>query len=113
MRLLFLCLLVPFFVSTAVLADEEDPFLAVSEAKPVRERWQDCTAAGVKRHLEGSRPAEAVADLAFSGCKAQEAALVRVLGRRLGPSAARRIVADLRTYDRLVLTRIIERLRSK
>ena len=113
MRIIILWIVILFVAGTGARADEEDPFLTVSEAKPVREQWQECTAGAVKRHWESSRPAEAIADLALSGCKAREAALVKVLGRRLGTGAARRIVADLRNYDRLVLTRIIERLRGK
>jgi hypothetical protein len=113
MRILVLCLVIPFFVASTARADEEDPFLSVSEAMPLRQRWQDCAAQAVKRHLDSERPAEAVADLAFAACKSREAALANVLGRRLGKAAARRIVTELRNYDRLVLTRIIERLRGK
>jgi hypothetical protein len=113
MRLVILCVAILFVVGTAARADEEDPYLSVTEAKPLRDRWQDCTAAAVKRHLESSKPAEDIADLALSSCKSRETALANVLGRRLGAAAARRIVADLRGYDRLVLTRIIERLRAR
>ncbi len=112
MRVIVLCMAVSFVVGTAALADEPDPFLPVIEAKPWRERWQDCAASAVKRHLDSSRSAEAIADMALASCKAREAALANVLRRRVGLSAARRIVAELRTYDRLVLTRIIERLRG-
>jgi hypothetical protein len=100
-------------LSPAASADEADPFLSMSDAKPLREQWQDCAAAAVKRRLADRRPAEAIADLALGACESREAALVRVLGRRLGMAAARRIVAELRAYDRLVLARIIERLRGK
>jgi hypothetical protein len=113
MRIVALLILILFVASAGARADEADPFLTVSEAKPIREQWQACTAAAVKRHWESSRPAEAIADLALSGCKARETALVKVLARRLGTAAAGRIVADLRNYDRLVLARIIERLRGK
>lgn len=113
MRIILLCMAILFVVGIPARADEEDPYLSVSEAKPLRERWQDCTAAAVKRHLESSRGAEDIADLALSACKVRENALVNVLGRRLGTAAGRRIVGELRTYDRIVLIRIIERLRGK
>ena len=112
MRIIVLCIAISFVVGTGVLADEPDPFLSVEEAKPLREQWQDCAATAVKRHLDSDRSAEAIADLALGGCKKRETALANVLRRRLGLSAARRIVAELRTYDRQVLTRIIERLRG-
>jgi hypothetical protein len=111
MRIVVLCIVISLLGSTAAGADE-DPFLSVSEAQPLRERWQDCAAAAVKRHLDRGEPAEAVADKALGGCKGREAALANVLRRRLGMAAARRIVDELRTYDRAVLTRIIERLRG-
>ncbi len=113
MRIIVLCIVIPFLLGLPVRADEADPFLSVVEAKPVRERWQDCTASAVKRHIDTDRSAEAIADLALAGCRAREAALVNVLSRRLGMRAARRIVSELRGYDRIVLTRIIERLRGK
>jgi hypothetical protein len=112
MRIIVLCVAILLGVGTAARADEPDPFLSVSEAKPLRERWQDCAASAVKPHLDTSRSAEAIADMALASCKAREAALANVLRRRVGLAAARRIVAELRTYDRLVLTRIIERLRG-
>jgi hypothetical protein len=111
--LLILILFVAGVAGTEARADEADPFLTVSEAKPIREQWQACTAAAVKRDWESSRPAEAIAERALSGCKTRETALVKVLARRLGRAAARRIVTNLRDFDRLVLTRIIERLRGK
>jgi hypothetical protein len=113
MRILAFVIAISLVFGTAVRADEPDSSGSLAEAQPFRDRWQACTAAAVKRRLEGKRPAEAVADLALDACKAQEAALANVLKRRLGPSAARRVVDDLRTYDRVVLTRIIERLRGK
>jgi hypothetical protein len=113
MRIILLCMAILFVVGTPARADEEDPYLSVAEAKPLRERWQDCTAAAVKRHLESSRGAAEIADLALSTCKTRENALANVLGRRLGTAAGRRIVGELRTYDRIVLIRIIERLRGK
>jgi len=113
MRILVLCLVIPFFVASTARADEEDPFLSVSEAMPLREGWQACTAQGVRRHLDSEKPAEAVANIALAGCKSRETALANVLGRRLGKAAARRIVTELRNRDGDVLTRIIERLRSK
>ncbi len=107
-------LLVLFLALSAVaIADEADPFLSVRKAKPYRERWQDCTAAEVKRSLRGTRSTEVVVDEAFASCKSREAALARVLRGRLGAASARRIVTDLRAYDRSVLIRIIERLRGK
>jgi hypothetical protein len=113
MRTVVFCVLALFILSSAARADQADPFLSVAEAKPLREAWQECTAAAAKRGLTHSRLAEAIADSALAACKPREAALVRVLGRRLGTAAGRRIVADLGAYDRLVLIRIIERLRGK
>jgi hypothetical protein len=113
MRIIVLCLVFLFFLPPLARADEADPFLSVTEAKPFRDRWQECTASAVKRQLESSRSAERIADLALRACRSRETALVQVLSRRLGTASARRIVAELRTYDRLVLTRIIGRIRGK
>ena len=110
--LMFLAL-VALVSFTAALADEPDPLLSIAEAKPYRERWQDCAASAVERELRGARPAEAIVDAALMSCRDREAALARVLRRRIGASSARRIVEDLRAYDRLVLIRIVERLRGK
>ena len=113
MRILKLLLVFAFALSAGAIADEADPFLSVAEAKPYRERWQDCTASEIKRSLPGSRSVEAVVDEAFASCKGRETALGQVLRRRVGAASARRIVTDLRDYDRAVLIRIIERLRGK
>lgn len=113
MRISVLCLLVSLMAGGWAHADEADPFLSVEAAMPFRERWQDCTAAAVKRQLDGQRPAEAVLDIAFRGCKARENALIKVLSRRLGPSGAQRVVAELRDRDRMALARIMERLRAR
>lgn len=113
MRILAFVVVISLVFGPAARADEADPSVSLAEAQPFRERWQACTAAAVKRRLEGKRPAEAVADLALAACKAQEAALANLLKRRLGAAAAGRIIRELRAYDRLVLTRIIERLRGK
>jgi hypothetical protein len=94
-------------------ADEPDPLLLVAEAKPARDLWQDCTAAAVKENLASKRSPEAIAALALEHCKAREKAVVGILKKRLGAAQAGRIVADLRAYDTLVLTRIIERLRGE
>jgi hypothetical protein len=96
----------------AALADEPDPFLSVAEAAPARERWQSCTASVAKEQLSGTRPAAAVADLAFDRCKTRETALRNLLKRRLGAASAERIVEELRSFDRSLLIRIIEKLRS-
>jgi hypothetical protein len=98
--------------ATSSLADEPDPFLTLEQAKPYRERWQNCTALVAKQNLSGPRSAAAVVDLAFQRCKAQESALRNVLRRRLGAVSADRIVADLRGFDRSLLIRIIDKLRS-
>ena len=98
--------------ATGSLADEPDPFLTLEQAKPYRERWQNCTASVAKQNLSGPRAAAAVADLAFQRCEAQESALRNVLSRRLGAASADRIVADLRGFDRSLLIRIIDKLRS-
>src|SRR3712207_1549555 len=113
MRIIVLCVAISLALCLPARADEADPFLSVTEVTPARERWQDCTASAVKRHLDSNRPAEAIVDMALAGCRGREAAVVDVLRRRLGPSGARRIVSELRGYDRLVLTRIIERLRGR
>ncbi|MDQ4135144.1 MAG: hypothetical protein M3158_03070 [Pseudomonadota bacterium] len=96
----------------AALADEPDPFLTLEQAKPYRERWQTCTATAAKENLEGTLPAAEIADRAFEHCKAREAALRNVLKRRLGAASANRIVDDLRGFDRSLLIRVIEKLRS-
>ena len=36
---------------TAATADEPDPFLSVAEAKPFRERWQECTVSAVENRF--------------------------------------------------------------
>ena len=93
-------------------ADEAEPSFLATAAKPLRDRWQGCTAAAVKAHLDSKRPAESIADLALERCKAQEAALGRALKAQLGQTRADRIVTDLREFDRSVLIRIIEKLRG-
>jgi hypothetical protein len=98
--------------AAAARADEPDPFLSLEQAKPYRERWQTCTASVAKEKLGGTLPPAAVADLAFERCKAREAALRNALKRRLGTAASNRIVDDLRGFDRSVLIRVIEKLRS-
>src|SRR3712207_5215576 len=103
MRILWFFLPLAALISTLAIADEPDPFLPVAEAKPYRERWQDCTASAIKRNLHAERPTEAVVESALASCKGREAALGRVLRRRVGSASARRIVADLRDYDRAIL----------
>jgi hypothetical protein len=98
--------------STHAAADEPDPFLSLEQAKPYRERWQNCTAAVAKENLSGTLPAAEIADLGFERCKARETALRNVLKRRLGTASADRIVDELRGFDRSLLIRVIERLRS-
>lgn len=112
MRKIIVFLVISVMGATAALADEPDPFLSLAEAKPARERWQSCTASVAKELLGGNRSAEAIADLSFERCKARETALRNVLKRRLGTASADRVVADLRGFDRSLLIRIIERLRS-
>jgi hypothetical protein len=99
--------------SSGVRADEFDPLLAIGEARPYRERWQACAAEAVERELQGQRPVKAVVDDALESCRDRESALARLLRRRMDARSVRRIVGELRDYDRLVLTRILERLRSK
>lgn len=99
-------------MGTAALADELDPFLSVEQATPYRERWQTCTAGIAKEKLGGTLPAAAVADLAFERCRGREAALRNLLKRRLGAASAGRIVDDLRGFDRSLLIRVIEKLRT-
>jgi hypothetical protein len=98
--------------AAAARADEPDPFLTLEQAKPYRERWQNCTAAVAKENLSGTVPAAEIADRAFERCRAREAALRAVLRRRLGAASADRIVDDLRGFDRSLLIRVIEKLRS-
>jgi hypothetical protein len=85
----------------------------VAEAKPFRERWQECTVSTVETGLHRAASAEAVVDAALKRCRADERALARVLARRIGAVSSRRVVTELREYDRLVLTRIVERLRGR
>ena len=112
MRKIFVLLSFLLVGAPAALADEPDPFLPLEQVKPYRERWQTCTASIVKRNLSGSRPAADIADIAFERCKAAEIALRNALKRRLGTASADRIVGDLRGFDRSLLIRVIEKLRS-
>lgn len=98
--------------ASAARADEPDPFLSLEQAKPYRERWQNCTAAVAKENLSGALAAPDIADRAFERCKAKEAALRGILKRRLGAASANRIVDELRGFDRSLLIRVIEKLRS-
>lgn len=98
---------------TVAIADEPDPFQLVAEARPFREHWQECTASAVEAGLRSAGSAKAVVDAALKRCRADERALARALSRRMGPDSSRRIVTELREYDRLVLTRIVERLRAR
>jgi hypothetical protein len=112
MRKIVVLLAFSLFGATGSLADEPDPFFSLEQAKPYRERWQNCTASVAKQNLSGPRSAPVVADLAFERCKAQETALRNVLKRRLGAVSADRIVGDLRGFDRSLLIRIIDKLRA-
>ena len=96
----------------ASLADEPDPFLSVEQAKPYRDRWQNCTASVAKQNLSGSRTAADIADLAFERCKGPQTALKTFLARRLGSASADRVIEDLRDFDRSLLIRVIEKLRK-
>jgi hypothetical protein len=116
MRILIVCIVIlgslPASLSS-VRADEFDPLLSITEAKPYRERWQECAASAVERELEGKRPVQAIVDGALNSCRDRESALAQLLHRRVGVRSARRIVSSLRDFDRLVLTRIVERLRGQ
>ena len=112
MRKIFVLLGFLLMGAPASLADEPDPFLSLEQAKPFRERWQACTASVAKTHLEGSRQAAEIADLAFERCRAAETGLKNVLKRRLGAASADRIVSDLRGLDRSLLIRVIDKLRT-
>ena len=116
MRILIACIVIlsslPASLST-VRADEFDPLLSITEAKPYRERWQECAASAVERELEGKRPVQAIVEGALASCRDRESALAQLLRRRVGARSARRIVSGLRDFDRLVLTRIVERLRGR
>lgn len=97
----------------SVRADEFDPLLSITEARPFREQWQECAASAVEREVEGKRPVQAIVEGALKSCRDRESALAQLLRRRVGARSARRIVSGLRDFDRLVLTRIIERLRGQ
>jgi len=112
MRKILVLLAFSLLGASAAIADEPDPFLAVEQAKPYRERWQNCTASVAKENLSGVRPPADVADLAFARCKAHETALRNILRKRVGVASADRIVTDLRGFDRSLLIRIIEKLRG-
>jgi hypothetical protein len=71
-----------------------------------------CTAAAAKADLRSARPAEAVADAALQGCKAQEQPLTRALNRQLGKEGADRVLEQVRETDRSNLIRAIEQLRA-
>ena len=108
-----LCIAIALVLGVPARADEDDPLGSIAEAKPLRDRWQECAATEVKGRLNKDQSAEAIAEMALVSCKAREAALMRVVQRRLGPPSAKRVVAELRAYDRMVLVRIIERLRGR
>lgn len=97
-----------------VRADEPvEPEEIVTAAKPLRDAWDRCLAADVKSQLDGDEPAAALADRALGRCARQEAALSRLLSRRLGSGRANRILAEARGTVRSGLIETIEALRPE
>ena len=108
------------FVCLAVLpslADEPPPNLeelqSVSDkAKPLRDRWERCTAQAVRSGL-GSRIEPAVlAGTALSRCKREEAQIAAFLRRQVGRQVAERTMAQLRELQRNNLVLVIDTLRE-
>ena len=99
------------------LADEPPPDIeelqSVSEkAKPLRDKWERCTALAVRSGLRSRAEPEVLAGTALARCKPEEARLAAFLGRQIGPGVAKRTMAQLRDLQRNNLILVIETLRE-
>jgi hypothetical protein len=110
----FACLILAVVPS---LADEPAPDLEelqnVSEkARPLRDKWERCTALAVRSGLRSRAEPESLAGTALARCKPEEARLAAFLGKQVGPRTAKRTMAQLRDLQRSNLILVIETLRD-
>ena len=110
----FACL---FLAVLPSLADEPPPDIeelrSVSEkAKPLRDKWERCTALVVRSGLRTRAAPEALAGAALARCKPDEARLAAFLNRQIGRRVAKGTMAQLRELQRSNLILVIETLRE-
>jgi hypothetical protein len=100
----------------SVHADEVDMSTLTdigSKAAPLRDAWEQCTAAVARGQLESSESAEAIAQRALKSCKRQETRLRRALEAGVGRQQARTVVAQLRRVYASSLAAIVDQLRNR
>jgi hypothetical protein len=99
----------------SVRADEADLNALVdigNKAAPLRDAWEQCTAANVQRRLDSAESAEAVAQRALKSCERQETRLRRALDTSVGRQQARTIIEQLRRVHAASLAAVIYQLRK-
>src|SRR5215207_3894465 len=83
----------------SVRADEADINTLAeigSKAAPLRDAWEQCTAAVVRHQLNSTGSAEAVAERALTSCERHQTKLRRALEANVGRQQARTVVEQLR-----------------
>jgi hypothetical protein len=96
-------------------ADEADLNALVdigNKAAPLRDAWEQCTAANVRRRLDSAESAEEVAQRALKSCERQETRLRRALDTSVGRQQARTVIEQLRRVHASSLEAVIDQLRK-
>lgn len=102
---------------------DEPPFFAeepdlealvdiAENAKPFRDRWQECTTEVARRNLNSRSSAEAVAGRALDACRGEERELGKVLAEKVGARRSASIVSQLRVALRSNLAAAVAAIRG-
>jgi hypothetical protein len=99
----------------SVRADEADINTLTeigTKAVPLRDAWEQCTGEVVRRQLNSTESAEAVAQRALKSCERQQTELRRALEKNVGRKQARTVVEQLGRVYASSLAAIVDQLRN-
>jgi hypothetical protein len=101
------------FAAPSAGADEFDALAVYSEAQPLNDRWQACSATFVKTRLRSQQPPDALAKEALDRCRPEQDRLRLFFAGKIGGRSAENVVNLLREKYQSDLVSAINELRNR